>query len=152
MTPPKVQLKAPVVSAEGLSVSWDFSEEASTICELHSPSMPNVTTIPCLKNTVLLTHSQEGYSLFILGTDMKGNEAEPVQLTWSIGKIVTNEISLKHTYIHHAGIMHTYTHTRTDKHAEYTHIVYINLGILKLGFLHYSKSSDLKSTVLCVLL
>jgi hypothetical protein len=90
VTPPKVQLKAPVISDEGLSISWNFSENATSICELHSPSMLNVTTIPCLRNTVLLSHSLEGYSLSIQGTDIEGNVAEPVKLTWSIGKTVTH--------------------------------------------------------------
>lgn len=89
MTPPEVQLKAPVMSDEGLSISWGFSENASAICELHSPSMLNVTTvtIPCLKNTVLITHSLDGYSLSIQGTDIEGNVAEPLQVEWNIGKI-----------------------------------------------------------------
>ena len=76
---------------EGLSISWNFSENASAVCELHSPSMLNVTTIPCLKNTVLLSHSLEGYSLSIQATDIEGNVAEPVQLTWSTGKIIMHE-------------------------------------------------------------
>ena len=76
------------MSDEGLSISWYFSENASAICELHSPSMLHVTTIPCLKNTVLLSYSLEGYSLSIQGTDIEGNVAEPVQLTWSIGMTV----------------------------------------------------------------
>ena len=93
VTPPKVQLKTPVMLNEGLSISWDFSENASAVCELHSPSMLNVMTIPCLENTVtvLLSHSLEGYSLSIQATDIEGNVAEPVQLTWSIGKIIMHE-------------------------------------------------------------
>jgi hypothetical protein len=90
VTPPKVQLKAPVMSDEGLFISWNFSENATAICELLSPSKLNVTTIPCLKNTILLSHSLEGYSLSIQGTDIEGNVAEPVQLTWSVGKTVTH--------------------------------------------------------------
>ena len=86
VTPPEIQLKAPVISDEGLSVSWDFNEEASAICELHSPSMLNVTTIPCSNNAILLPYTEEGYSLSIQGMDVVGNVAEPVQLTWSIGK------------------------------------------------------------------
>ena len=90
VTPPKIQLKAPAMSDKGLSVSWDFSEEASAICELYSPSMLNGSIVPCLNNAVLLPYqSDKGYSLFIQGTDMKGNVAEPVQLTWSIGKTIT---------------------------------------------------------------
>jgi hypothetical protein len=89
VTPPEFQLKVPVISNEGLSISWNFSENATAVCELRSPSMLNVTTIPCLKNTVLLSHSLEGYSLSIRGTDIEGNVAESVQLTWSIGKTVT---------------------------------------------------------------
>ena len=76
------------MSDEGLSISWNFSENASAICELYSPSMLNITTIPCLKNTVLLSYSLEGYSLSIQGTDIEGNVAEPIQLTWSIGKTI----------------------------------------------------------------
>ena len=54
---------------------------------VNSPSMLNVTTIPCLKNTVLITHSLDGYSLSIQGTDIEGNVAEPLQVEWNIGKI-----------------------------------------------------------------
>ena len=91
VTPPIVQLKAePIMSDNGLSIrlSWSFSENASAICELHSPSMLNVTIIPCLKNTVLLSYSLESYSLSIQDMDIEGNVAEPVQLTWSIGETV----------------------------------------------------------------
>ena len=111
MTPPSiVQLKAePVISDNGLSISWNFSENASAICELHSPSMLNVTTIPCLKNTVLLSYSLEGYSLSIQGMDIEGNVAEPVQLTciWSIGKTVMHLSKLSIiSYMHnHASII-----------------------------------------------
>ena len=101
VTPPKVQLKAPVMSDEGLSVSWDFSEEASANCELHSPSMLNVTTIPCSNNALLLPYTEEGYSLFIQGTDVEGNVADSVQLTWSIGKTST---VIKCTQCHHTYI------------------------------------------------
>ena len=75
------------MSVEGLSISWNFSENASAISELYSPSMLNVMTIPCLKNTVLLSYSLEGYSLSIWGTDIEGNVAEPIQLMWSIGNL-----------------------------------------------------------------
>ena len=94
------------MSNEGLSISWYFSENASAICELHSPSMLNVTTIPCLKNTVLLSYSLEGYSLSIQGTDIEGNVAEPVQLTWSIGKTVmhSNNIITINFMHNHASI------------------------------------------------
>ena len=94
MTPPKVLLKTPAMSDEGLSVSWNFNENASATCELHSPSMLNVTTIPCLENTVLIKHSLEGYSLFVQGTDNTGNVAESVRITWNIGKIVMHRIEI----------------------------------------------------------
>jgi hypothetical protein len=43
-----------------------------------------------LRNTVLLSYSLEGSSLSIQGTDIEGNVAEPVQLTWSTGKVITH--------------------------------------------------------------
>ena len=92
------------MSDEGLFISWNFSENASAICELHSPSMLSITTIPCLKNTVLLSYSLEGYSLSIQGTDIEGNVAEPIQLTWSIGKTVMHSNCLSKlsiiSYVH----------------------------------------------------
>ena len=91
MTPPKIQLKAmaPVITDEGIALGWAFDEEASSVCELYSPSMLNETIVPCLNNAVLLPNTEQGYSLFIQGTDVEGNVADPVQLTWSIGKTVT---------------------------------------------------------------
>ena len=86
VTPPKVELKAPVMSDEGIAVRWIFNEEASSICEIHAPSMLNVTTVPCLNNTVLFTYTQEDYALYIQGIDVEGNVADPVQVTWSNGK------------------------------------------------------------------
>ena len=88
VTPPKVQLKTmvPVISDDGIALTWSFDEEAVTICELHPPSMLNKTTVPCSNNAVLLPYATEGYILSIQGTDMGGNVAEPVQLTWSVCK------------------------------------------------------------------
>ena len=74
------------MSNEGIAVSWVFNEEAFSTCELHFPATLNVSTVPCFNNTVMLTYAEEGYSLFIQGIDVEGNEAEPVRLTWSIGK------------------------------------------------------------------
>lgn len=110
-----------VISDEGLSLSWAFNEEASAICELHSPSMLKGTIVSCSNNYVLLPYADEGYSLFIQGTDMEGNVAEPAQLTWSIGKTCTITMNkfLTHKHAHTHCQVQCYTYTCAHKHAEY---------------------------------
>ena len=78
---------APIMTDKGVALTWSFDEEATSICELHLPTMLNQTTVACLNNAVLLPYA-EGYSLSIQAVDMEGNVAGPVQLTWSIGKTV----------------------------------------------------------------
>ena len=140
-----------VISDEGLSLSWAFNEEASAICELHSPSMLKGTIVSCSNNYVLLPYANEGYSLFIQGTDMEGNVAEPAQLTWSIGKTCTitmnKFLTHKHTHTHIVkyNVIHTHVHTNTQSTRYCAHY----LGTLMLGT---RKSIDLNPytpTVLC---
>ena len=84
---------APVISDEGfiIALTWEFNEEAASVCKLHSLATLNETIVSCSNNAVLLPYSEEGYSLSIQGTDMEGNVAEPAQLIWSIGKTIITD-------------------------------------------------------------
>ena len=123
----------PVISDEGLALSWAFKEDASAICELHSPSVLNGTIVPCSNNYVLLPYADEGYSLFIQGTDKEGNVAEPAQFTWSIGKTCTITMNkfFTHKHAHTLCQVQCYTYTCVHKHTEYTHVVHIIWGHLR---------------------
>lgn len=86
LTPPKLQITdLPVISDESITLRWFYNEEAFSNCSLQSPT-DMTKMIPCSNNSVVLAHSQEGYTLHIQGTDAAGNTAEAVQLTWTVGE------------------------------------------------------------------
>ena len=72
------------VTTDGITLSWSYNEEATSVCRLQPPLFPS-STIPCSNNSFLLTRAQEGYSLSVEGVDLEGNTAGPVQFTWSTG-------------------------------------------------------------------
>ena len=86
VTPPKLQISSPVTSNEGITLRWSYDEDTVSVCELQAPSLLTMTTIPCSDNVLLLTNDLKGYRLFIQGTDMAGNIAAQIQLTWNVGK------------------------------------------------------------------
>ena len=92
MVSPQLEINEPLISSEGVILSWNFNEEAISMCSLQPPSlisdnnMQTMTTIPCSNNSVLLESAQKGYSLYIQGIDSAGNIADPVIFTWNRGK------------------------------------------------------------------
>ena len=101
MTPPKLQITdSPVISDEMITFRWLYNEQASSTCTLQTPT--SMAIIPCINNSVMLAYPQEGYSLYIQGTDLAGNTAEAVQLTWTVGELILPDPSsllIKTNYI-----------------------------------------------------
>ena len=99
MTPPKLQITdSPVISDEMITFRWLYNEQASSTCTLQTPT--SMAIIPCINNSVMLAYPQEGYSLYIQGTDLAGNTAEAVQLTWTVGELILPQLNLHHSYMH----------------------------------------------------
>ena len=76
----------PIITTDGITLSWSYNEVATSVCRLQPPSLPS-RAIPCSNNSILLTRAQEGYSMSIEGVDLEGNTAGPVQFTWNIGMV-----------------------------------------------------------------
>ena len=102
ITPPHLQfIHNPTVTNANVTISWSFDEEVTTKCTLQTPSS---VSVPSCNNTWSGLDLPEGYyTLFIQGTDIEQNAAEPVRHTWRVG-MWHNRIFIFHIHNQYKGI------------------------------------------------
>ena len=91
ITPPTLRfINAPYYSNSHVTFSWVYSEEASSLCTLQSPS--EISMVPC-NQSVTLTNLREGlHTLYIQATDLAGNVARTVRRSWTVGESITQRL------------------------------------------------------------
>ena len=97
ITPPRLHfIHNPLVTNANVTITWSFDEDVTTKCTLQTPSS---VTVPSCNDTWSGLDLAEGYyTLFIQGTDLEHNSAEPVRHAWKVGMLSIGVYFYTHDY------------------------------------------------------
>ncbi len=87
-TPPRLSFVSnPRYSRTNITITWTYSEDASSTCTLQPPSSI-AYRVSCDRNVTLSNLGEGLYTLFITATDTTGNVGRYMH-TWTVGKGTT---------------------------------------------------------------